>query len=184
MPNSNKNNGFTLIEMLIGVSIIGILGALLITIINPDRARRVAQNGVQISRLSDAGNGIVVFRTAEGFYPDPGALGNPLTGSHAAAVGTYLTWWPDDGDYTYSTVTSGSNTFMCVSVTQAHAEKPNCPFFKFISPHNSAVTGGLARCANKVVRCTTVCTDQTNSILLSNCEDLEGKACGSGTPCD
>jgi len=83
--------GFTLVEMILVVTIIGILSAVLISTINQQAQRKRAQDAVNRSSMEQATQGIESFFAAEGYYPT--ALdGSPnLT---LARVREYLAVWP------------------------------------------------------------------------------------------
>jgi len=97
---------FTLIELLIVVSLIGILGGIMISVINPAAQRAKAQDGIRLANIQKISEAIETFRTAEGKYPATGSGGNPLNGVDVTVLGAYLQTWPTDTTYTYGTTGS------------------------------------------------------------------------------
>src|SRR3989344_4115307 len=71
--------GFTLVELLIVISILGILSAFTLSIINTRTQRARAEDAVRQATVSKLGQIMDAFNVAEGFYP--GSVypsGNPL----------------------------------------------------------------------------------------------------------
>jgi prepilin-type N-terminal cleavage/methylation domain-containing protein len=89
--------GFTLVELLIVISFVGILSALTLSMINAPVQRRRAEDGVKLANITRLAQGIESYMAAEGLYPPYGV---PPTGQPARPnmnlLGTYLTHWPNN----------------------------------------------------------------------------------------
>ena len=150
-----------MIELLVVVGVLAALGAIAYTLINPVQLRNKTEDGVRISRLSDVAEALEIYRVAEGSLPESDvSTWNPFDGSDASVLEQYLSVWPDDGDYAYYNLVEGAEEFICVSVrSEAAPTSAACPYFKYITPHSTAFTGGVEECAGTVVVCPTPCTD-------------------------
>lgn len=175
-----SNNGFTIIELLIGIAVISILSGITLTVLNPIKAQRQTKAGVHISILKDLGDGLGVFHVAENRLPSPGANGNPFESTDIQDVITvekYLSKWPADPEVYYNRITSSDGDYICLSAPDVAETRAACPHLVYISPHNSIDTGGNYTCAGVVVRCTTACDAGGAALDLNNCETLTGNAC-------
>lgn len=65
----SKSWGFTLVELLVVISLIGILAGVTISIINPVKQRKVAEDGVKQSNLNKYALGIEAYGNASSSYP-------------------------------------------------------------------------------------------------------------------
>lgn len=70
-PNVSKHHqqGFTLVELLVVISLVGILAGVTISIINPVKQRKVAEDGVKQSNLQKFALGIEAYGNANSSYP-------------------------------------------------------------------------------------------------------------------
>lgn len=66
---SNKTSGFTLVELLVAVSVLIILTGAAITVINPVAQRNKAEDGIRQSNLEKLALGIEAYANANGRYP-------------------------------------------------------------------------------------------------------------------
>lgn len=64
-----KSQGFTLVELLIVISLIGILTGVTLSIINPKKQRNVAEDAVRQSNLEKYALGIEAYANANSKYP-------------------------------------------------------------------------------------------------------------------
>ena len=96
-----NNKAFTLIELLIVVSIIGILAAVLISVINPTRQRNRATEVVNGEAVRKVGTAVEAFTSANGNYPT-NAQCNTGAGNDATCSG-YLSSWPAGVTYVKQT---------------------------------------------------------------------------------
>lgn len=78
-----KQSGFTLVELLIGISVLGILSGITLSIINPERQRNIAKDSVNKSTLLKLSESIESLKLASdsSTYPSqlyPGNIGVPM----------------------------------------------------------------------------------------------------------
>lgn len=97
------NKGFTLVELLVVISLVGILAGVTISIINPVKQRQVAEDGVKQSNLQKFALGVEAYGNANSKYPDEaGGKPNPTTDPD---VGQFIKQYPDGepagSTYTY-----------------------------------------------------------------------------------
>jgi prepilin-type N-terminal cleavage/methylation domain-containing protein len=88
--------GFTLIELLIVVSLLGILAGLALTVINPDRQKKIAEDAVRRSNIEKLSQAIESFCTAEGKCPLATEIVFAATATPTlnASVLVYVKQWP------------------------------------------------------------------------------------------
>lgn len=155
----NFKKGFTLIELLIVVSVIGILAGVLTTVIDYDRTKAVARDGVLISTVAKTAEAMEVFAAAEGRVAVTNSADwNPLNGADGSIVASYVGAWPGV-DFRYST----PNNTVCVSVPRA--TEPT-EYYKYIG-------SGTSECSRIVIICSTQCTNNAGSIDFSDCTLLD-----------
>jgi prepilin-type N-terminal cleavage/methylation domain-containing protein len=100
-----SEHGFTLIEMMVVVSVLGALSAVVISVINTQAHRQRAQDAVNIAQLEQVSQAIESYQAFHGSYPSvsgtiPNYAADPdLAGYIAAAK------WPSGLAY----VTNGTN---------------------------------------------------------------------------
>lgn len=97
MLSSKNQQGFTLMELLIVVSVIAVLTIVSISIIDPTGSQGRARDGVRMSNVNNLSEGIESYRQIEGAYPLDSDPGDP----DSLLMKTYLKGWPkplaDDG---------------------------------------------------------------------------------------
>jgi len=96
---SFHTQGFTIIELIIVVGLVGILSAILVSTINIRRQRDYANDGVRRQNLMDTAQAVETYFTAERSFPDQGAGNNPLTGTDSSIATQYIGIWPDNFFY-------------------------------------------------------------------------------------
>jgi prepilin-type N-terminal cleavage/methylation domain-containing protein len=115
MPTFKKiPNAFTLVELLIVISIVGILSGITLSIINASAQRSRATDGVKLSTLSKLVEALETHRVVEGRYPIVGGSGVPAM----TTLQTYLTKWPNnepEGAY-YEYFSDGAGTLFGLTV--------------------------------------------------------------------
>ena len=92
--------GFTLVELLIVISILGILAEFTMSIMNTRQQKARAEDSVRQATVSKLGQIMDAFNVAEGFYP--GSVypsGNPLgtgasPGPNRTTLINYIGVWP------------------------------------------------------------------------------------------
>ena len=81
----SRFSAFTLVELLIAISILGILSGVIITVINPSKERAKASDAVLKNAISDIASSIEIYKNTQGTYPaTPSDLLPYLTGGFVA----------------------------------------------------------------------------------------------------
>ncbi len=134
------NKGFTLIELVIVIAIIGILGTVVISVIDPQASTDRARDTLRIENIRKIVDAVEAYNSLEGGYPT--TVPDDLEDSN------YISSWPDDeplpGDrynYTYSTV-GGDPSFVVTT------EASNGDEFRYSSIDSGGDPGGrILRCS-------------------------------------
>ncbi|MEK7595926.1 MAG: prepilin-type N-terminal cleavage/methylation domain-containing protein [Patescibacteria group bacterium] len=178
MPKTlDTQSGFTLIELMLTVIIIGVLSGIVITIISPTNTRNKAKDGVRAGTLAKLAQAVEAFTAGENLPP---ANETALT----AATSQYVQTWPTDSDFTaastdnYRFVRFGAGTSAnpyssCASVRMATATT----YFKYVSPYTnppmtnwSAVAPNPANPSGRLLRnCTYGCAAGASPNSLVGC---------------
>jgi prepilin-type N-terminal cleavage/methylation domain-containing protein len=179
--NLKSQKAFTIVELLIVISIIGILSGILIAAINVPRQRAISTDSVRAANMAKLAQAVEAFFAGEGAILAKDTDGNPRntpTTGNQMALPTYLSTWPTDAtaSYVYYTPTGA---VMCLSIRTAVGQLAGTgETFKYMSPITS-------NCSGKVVRCPTAqdCTDASSVITYptspatSVCTALDGTVC-------
>jgi len=106
--------GFTLVELLVVIAVVGILSGTVITLINPANYLKKGRDTQRKSDLSVIQSALEIFKADLGVYPFAAQIptcGNPLIGG--APASTYLRRYPCDprntGQHVYRYVVSAGN---------------------------------------------------------------------------
>lgn len=92
-----KQSGVTIIELLLVISLIGILVGVTVGIINPQRQREVAEDGVLNANMVKVCGAIEAYYQGENEkYPEEGDNNNPLDASAPTSdiAAVYISEWP------------------------------------------------------------------------------------------
>jgi prepilin-type N-terminal cleavage/methylation domain-containing protein len=95
--NKRFDKSFTLVELLVVVSIIGILSGVLLTVVKPARQQQIAQDGVRRSNIEKLAQALEAYCAAEGNCPSR----NDSADAASVARTVYIKVWPTDATYTY-----------------------------------------------------------------------------------
>ena len=107
--------GFTLIELLLVVSIIGILAGAVVGLVDVNKTKDRAKDGVRQANIEKVIQGIESFYTIEDFYPAESSADsshNPLLGADGTVLSTYLKAWPGDATNPYIYEKIDDDTFL------------------------------------------------------------------------
>ncbi len=179
-----KEKGFTIIEILIVIVIIGILAGIIISVIDTGVQRAKASDAARTGNLRKLIEGITSYQIVEGSFPvDSDVNGSPLDAGDADAdrLSTYLQQWPTDSTYYYSEqngIAFPGTQFACISVPMAKTE--DALFYKFVTPNVPSDTNAQLRCGSKIVEnCQSSCAPGggVSPLDLSTCTTLEGEPC-------
>ncbi len=154
----SKSSGFTLIELLIVVTIIGIMSGVLLVVIDPQKQRARAQDGVRVGNISKLVQSVEAYRAGEGVYPD---AQTKLTATDTK----YVQNWPSDASsYVYFPNNPGTPTDYCLSVPMATATN------RYIR-YQSTGTGSMG--SGKIhVNCSSACSAGYISDNVQDCTVL------------
>lgn len=120
-----RNKGFTLVEILVTISILGILMGLVVMVLNPASFRSKARDGRRQSDLQVIQNAVEMYYSQNSSYPSGAAatsLNTSLGSGTAWSVGgvTYLSRTPADPQapphLQYCYTTSGGGFLLCASM--------------------------------------------------------------------
>ena len=105
-------NGFTIIELLIVVSVLGVLSGVVISAVNQKAQKQRAQDAVGRGRLEQLAQGLESYNATEGKYPTQTGTAPTSVPDYAANphLTDYIVTWPSG--YTY--VVSADQTAMAV----------------------------------------------------------------------
>ena len=96
MLHNSKSNptGFTLIEILMVVLIIGALTGIVISIVNPTKTQSIARDGIRKANVAKLASAVEAYKQAEGKYPTKVQSTDPASVFRTV----YVKNWPDGVD--------------------------------------------------------------------------------------
>jgi prepilin-type N-terminal cleavage/methylation domain-containing protein len=108
-----SSGGFTLVELLVVISLLGILTGVTLSIINPKKQRQAAEDSVRQSNLEKYALGIEAYANVNAGYPVTLAFDAATKIPVDAEVANFISKVPKDEptsplDYTYSGSADGS----------------------------------------------------------------------------
>ncbi|MBI4091368.1 prepilin-type N-terminal cleavage/methylation domain-containing protein [candidate division WWE3 bacterium] len=162
MPKDFES-GFTLLELLIVITVVSILAGILLQIVNPTLMRNRARDGVRAGNVAKISQTVEAYNAAEGSYP-----------VDQTALNTYIQNWPTETGITYDYALTVENTkkVACVSVVMATSAN----FFKYLSNYISPETAGgdasfagkvLKDCANGCAAAAALANDYTGCVKIN-----------------
>jgi prepilin-type N-terminal cleavage/methylation domain-containing protein len=110
-PIAQNNKGFTLIELIIVITIIAILGATIISFINPFEIQKNSRDSVRISNLNSLAQALELYFAQNKSYPDSLSADNKTS---LLAFNSRISW--DDPtescSITYQKTSSGYRMYL------------------------------------------------------------------------
>jgi prepilin-type N-terminal cleavage/methylation domain-containing protein len=104
METLRKRNGFTLVELLIAITVLTVIAGVAITIINPAGTRKNTEDAIKQTNIQKLVDGIEAYRLLVGKYPvDDNNDGVPddTTGMSNYLKGGWLNNEPKGASYSY-----------------------------------------------------------------------------------
>lgn len=133
----NNSKGFTLVELLVVITVIAILSGVVIRVLNIDRQQGEASDAVVRTNIEKAVVGIEAFNAAENTVPvDVNGNGNPIDDTNPgtnAKLSTYIKTWPGN-DYMYLSSGNSYEIYAPSSLKEG-------TYLKYFS-----VTGSISEC--------------------------------------
>lgn len=128
IPSLNKEKGFTLVELLIVIAVLGVLAGVLIIAINPAAQMRKARDTKRKANVAQIQHGIELYRSDRGTYPEQSRLSSCGSSLIEGSV-TYISNIPCDptgGAYVYDSTPDTGTAIYTYSV-RACLENVNDP---------------------------------------------------------
>jgi len=138
--NLTDTRGFTLVELLVVISLIGILAGVMISTINPVKQRKIAEDGVKMANLQKYALGIEAYGNASSSYPaaitlnadnvptDPTDLVDFVSRvPNGEPSGATYSYFSTAGDNFAVTVTMSEDTASCFKYRAAWGKIKTCP---------------------------------------------------------
>lgn len=166
-PISKKQPGFTLIELMIVVSVLAIVSGVSVLVLRPKAIQTKAIDAARLATLHDLGTSLSAYFGAELSAPVDTDLDGTLLSelTNDAVVAAYLTVWPIDATYLYVNgrdYVDGES--FCVSVIMASHAK----YYKYLTASRSASSNN--RCLNTVVK---NCDQDCKNFDLAGCQSMD-----------
>lgn len=128
------NKGFTLVELLVVISMVGILTGVTLALINPVKQRKIAEDGVKQSNLQKYALGIEAYGNANLSYPADADSNQQPDGATTfvnipdqPSGATYL-YYVNAGQDTFAVLVMGSDdTTRCYKYVSSVGKIQSCP---------------------------------------------------------
>lgn len=187
-------SGFTLIELIIVVSLLGILTGVTLSVINPQHMKNQSADSVRVANLQKIVEAAETYNSLEGGYPTSLELQNSA----------YIANWPDGSPlttdtYTYSQIGGGTGYSVQVPsstggyyafessegfVKECNADGSSCT--KLTGEDAGSDTGTYTACSTGTCSCsdeTFTCPDGYDSSCTTVTEPCSGDTCAAGYKC-
>lgn len=124
----NKVKGFTLVELLIVVSILAILSGILISVINIQRVQGRARDSVRKEGLATIAGGLERYYADNNFYPAGTWVADLTTGTTVyIKPGAFPKDPSTNANYNYGQVGGNQNFCVCATLEVDPADRKSCP---------------------------------------------------------
>lgn len=127
--SGDSASGFTMIELLIVIVLIATLAGISLMVINPQRQKDTALDGVRQANMSKLAEVTEAYFAVEGLYPTTADVSNPSS----AFMTSYVKNWPTQGGpYNYGTFSNGFRIYVvnsfgnCYKYSSAWGELRHC----------------------------------------------------------
>jgi prepilin-type N-terminal cleavage/methylation domain-containing protein len=138
MKNIFKQRGFTLVEIILVIALIGVTASIVVTLIDPVRQFRKANDAKRKADLRQFQAALELYKADQGVYPTPATWPGYTCGSPLVEGGTtYMQKMPCDprnsGNhiYRYTEVNVSGNTYSLISclenIQDTERDQPNRP---------------------------------------------------------
>ncbi len=116
--------GFTLVELLIVIGIIGVLAGMVIAVLNPRHFQAKSRDAKRKADLEQVRSALEMYRADNGNYPaGSGSVASVLT---VLQTNGYLTLPTDPGTYDYRYVSAGLTTYQLCAYLEKETGSSAC----------------------------------------------------------
>ncbi len=147
-----RKNGFTLIELLLVIAVIGVLSGVVLNVIDVDKTKGKARDGVRISSMGKLVQALEAYCIAEEMCPTTAEVT-----AFSGKITTYVKEWPQAvGGYNYNYSRLTSDTFALYVNADRDAFPAGTDCYKYTTDDSKIKICPTARCAtnNSMTGCT------------------------------